>query len=71
MRFRLSDIEPKFVCAACGRRGADVRPDWETVSERPRPRGLGKPELVKSDSAFEEIVLKRGCSISYLFLTVV
>jgi len=28
---RLSDVEPRFVCAACGRRGADVRPDWESV----------------------------------------
>jgi hypothetical protein len=28
---RLSDIEPRFTCQACGRRGADVRPnfDWE------------------------------------------
>jgi hypothetical protein len=25
---RLSDIEPHFVCAACGKRGADVRPDF-------------------------------------------
>ena len=24
---RLSDIEPRFVCQACGKRGADVRPD--------------------------------------------
>jgi hypothetical protein len=24
--FRLSDIEPRFVCSACGKRGADVRP---------------------------------------------
>jgi hypothetical protein len=23
---RLSDLEPKFICQACGRRGADVRP---------------------------------------------
>jgi hypothetical protein len=23
---RLSDIEPRFVCTACGKRGADVRP---------------------------------------------
>jgi hypothetical protein len=22
------DLEPKFVCQACGRRGADVRPDF-------------------------------------------
>jgi hypothetical protein len=28
---RLSDIEPSFICSACGLRGADVRPefDWE------------------------------------------
>ena len=25
---RLSDIEPLFVCRACGKRGADVRPDF-------------------------------------------
>jgi hypothetical protein len=25
---RLSDIEDHFVCKACGRRGADVRPDF-------------------------------------------
>jgi hypothetical protein len=25
---RLTDIEPGFVCAACGKRGADVRPDF-------------------------------------------
>jgi hypothetical protein len=25
---RLSDIEWSFVCKACGRRGADVRPDF-------------------------------------------
>ena len=25
---RLSDLEPRFVCSACGKRGADVRPDF-------------------------------------------
>jgi hypothetical protein len=25
---RLSDIEKRFVCRACGMRGADVRPDF-------------------------------------------
>jgi hypothetical protein len=25
---RLSDLEELFVCQACGRRGADIRPDW-------------------------------------------
>jgi hypothetical protein len=33
---RLSDIEPRFVCQACGRRGADFRPnfDWELEARR-------------------------------------
>jgi hypothetical protein len=26
---RLSDLEPQFVCKACGKRGADVRPDFD------------------------------------------
>jgi hypothetical protein len=25
---RLSDIEDRFICTACGKRGADVRPDF-------------------------------------------
>jgi hypothetical protein len=25
---RLSDVEPRFVCSACGKRGADVRPNF-------------------------------------------
>jgi hypothetical protein len=25
---RLSDLEPQFTCSACGKRGADVRPDF-------------------------------------------
>jgi hypothetical protein len=31
---RLSDLEPKFVCSACGQHGADVRPDfnWDRPS---------------------------------------
>lgn len=33
---RLSDIEPRFVCNACGRRGADVQPDidWDEKPTR-------------------------------------
>ena len=26
---RLSDLEPKFTCQACGHRGADVRPSFD------------------------------------------
>jgi hypothetical protein len=29
---RLSDLEPLFVCAACGKRAADVRPDSRDAS---------------------------------------
>ena len=32
---RLSDIEPRFVCRACGKRGADVRPDFNWKSRGP------------------------------------
>ena len=28
---RLSDLEQRFTCQACGRRGADVRPDWRSA----------------------------------------
>lgn len=35
---RLSDIEPRLICAACGQRGPDIRPDWQTVhSQLPVP----------------------------------
>jgi hypothetical protein len=36
---RLSDIEPRFVCTACGRRGAEVRPDFER--DRPGTSAMG------------------------------
>jgi hypothetical protein len=26
---RLSDLEPRFVCSACGLRSGDVRPNWD------------------------------------------
>ncbi|WP_110780267.1 zinc ribbon domain-containing protein [Rhodopseudomonas faecalis] len=28
---RLSDLEPRFTCKACGARGADVRPDYNSA----------------------------------------
>jgi hypothetical protein len=31
---RLSDIEPLFVCKACGKKGADVRPHFEDAKVR-------------------------------------
>jgi hypothetical protein len=34
---RLSDIEDRFTCSACGKRGADVRPDF-TSAKAPKRR---------------------------------
>ncbi|PJG56640.1 hypothetical protein CVM73_03575 [Bradyrhizobium forestalis] len=31
---RLSDIEPRFVCVACGSRGSDVRPNFDRGNPR-------------------------------------
>jgi hypothetical protein len=36
---RLSDLEPRFVCKACGRRGADIRPDFH--SSKPPVAAMG------------------------------
>src|SRR5437764_4041959 len=36
---RLSDLEPLFVCQPCGRRGADIRPDWDWELSRRRASG--------------------------------
>ena len=40
---RLSDLEPLFVCQACGIRGADVRPDfdWDKAPEVGSPTSKG------------------------------
>jgi hypothetical protein len=32
---RLSDIEPDFVCSACGKRGAEVRPKFRKAARVP------------------------------------
>lgn len=37
---RLSDLEDRFTCKACGRRGADVRPDFNWDRTMP-PGGMG------------------------------
>ena len=36
---RLSDIEARFVCGGCGRRGADVRPDFNWDKQPARVMG--------------------------------
>jgi hypothetical protein len=47
---RLSDIECRFTCQACGRRGADVRPnfDWEQEARRARLSGRHTSGLTKT-----------------------
>jgi hypothetical protein len=40
---RLSDLEPRFVCDACGGRGADVWPDWQTADSQLAIRGVARP----------------------------
>lgn len=35
---RLSDIEPRFVCRGCGRRGAGVRPNFHLEQEARRAK---------------------------------
>jgi hypothetical protein len=37
---RLSDIEPQFACKACGKRGGDVRPDFDGSSKQALVVGL-------------------------------
>jgi hypothetical protein len=43
---RLSDLEPRFVCSACGKRGADVRPDFHW-SAKP----IGGTDIAKGQRA--------------------
>ena len=52
---RLSDIEPLFVCKACGKRGAEVRPDFCCPHPPPRSRGRWSFRLLsgRSISSYE------------------
>jgi hypothetical protein len=60
---RLSDFEPKFTCQACGRRGADVRPDfgWEKAA-RPALERAG-PALNCSPPV--RLVSALGCILAF------
>ena len=51
---RLSDLESRFICQACGKRGADVRPDFamqgtvvRTAELKPVP-GICLPDGISS-----------------------
>jgi len=41
---RLSDLEPHFVCQACGQRGADIRPDFDWDKESKAVRAYKRCE---------------------------
>jgi hypothetical protein len=40
---RLSDLEPRFTCQACGRRGADVRPYLHEARQIRDPWNVSAP----------------------------
>jgi hypothetical protein len=44
---RLSDLEPKFICAACGHRGADIRPLFEQAH-----KGTSDNEIRRGPTTF-------------------
>jgi hypothetical protein len=43
---RLSDIEDRFICSACGKRGADVRPDFAWDKRPPASRRWDRDRCV-------------------------
>jgi hypothetical protein len=54
---RLSDIEPGFVCTACGKRGAEVRPKFSLASmgigQCHGRRGLSIPSYARPALIYE------------------
>jgi hypothetical protein len=50
------EIEPRFVCAACGKRGADGRPDFHW--NKPPVAAMGY-RLVPWSARFDEVI-KQG-----------
>jgi hypothetical protein len=46
---RLSDVEGRFTCSACGKRGADVRPDFNCAAIRKAPDDTGAFSLLRRE----------------------
>jgi hypothetical protein len=57
---RLSDIEPRFVCTACGRRGADVRPNFHWQGAPVGGMGYRKSFFATSKAADEMVQRERS-----------
>lgn len=53
---RLSDIEPRLVCSVCGKRGADVRPDFNWNAQGP----VGGTDIADAWNATDGIIDTRG-----------
>ena len=64
---RLSDIEPRFVWAASGKRGAEVRPD-STGASRRSCDGVSKHEMSKGWGRPDRSIPSTGASARRNFL---
>lgn len=53
---QLSDFEPRFVCAACGKRGVDVRPNFSWNKATNRMMGYGRGQQRRSTA----VLTRRG-----------
>jgi hypothetical protein len=61
---RLSDIEPLFTCQACGKKGADVRPNfhWEEETRRTVSSRDGMRRIIPNQARWPEL----GMAESYI-----
>jgi hypothetical protein len=60
---RLSDVEDSFVCKRCGRRGADIRPDFDW--NRAEPAGGIRSEGRLSRNETPSPGLNPGCCVEF------
>ena len=56
----LSDIEPRFMCSACGKRGADVRPDFNWKKMPVKAMGFRQSSSDGSQSTTMRVAHERG-----------
>jgi len=62
---RLSNIEPRFVCTACGRRGADVRPNFHWQGAPVGGHGLSQELLRHVEGADEMVQRERSEGVAF------
>lgn len=61
---RLSDIEPRFTCQACGMRGADVRPNFHWEKPRLRQDNVQSWTKLLGVSFATQTEARRSCQIA-------